>query len=148
MRREHFAHDAPGSDDTNLAIAHGQSGARLSHSHARQFRFAEQSLSLWRAFVDDVFRLWHLAEADLLSGDAPYDLRDTGHGLHRVQQCPRVYAAMLNIIKRERGDHWVGSSMVHMGDHNVPNALIFLDKYAQVARILRPLVTVLAHAHH
>jgi len=130
---------------SSLAISDADgSGARLSHSHARQFRFAEQSLSLWRAIVNDMFRLWSLAEADLLSGDAPYALRDTGQGLQRVQACPRTYAAMVRILGAERErSAWVGSAMVHMGDHNVPNALTFLDKYAQVARILRPLITVL-----
>jgi len=39
---------------------------------------------------------------------------------------------------------WVGSSMIHMGDHNVPNALSFIDKYNQVARILGPIVQILA----
>ena len=43
-----------------------------------------------------MFRLWCLAEEDLLSSDAgsAYELRDTGQGLHRVQPCPRTFHAM------------------------------------------------------
>jgi hypothetical protein len=47
------------------------------------------------AITHDMFRLWSLAEQDLLSTNAsPYVLQHTGQGLQRVQPCPRTYRAM------------------------------------------------------
>jgi len=93
--------------------------------------------------MHDMFRLWTLAEDDLLEEGNYYRLRDTGQGLNRVQQCPRVSRAMHAIVDHTMGkvgyENWVGSTVIHLGDHNVPNALMFIDKYTQVPRILNPL---------
>ena len=117
----------------SLSIVSGEDGARLSHSHERQYYFALQSLTLWRDIIDDMFRLWAMAEEDLLNESVTYSLQDTGQGFQRVQQCPRTYQAMQKILSRVQAkvSNWIGSSVIHMGDHNVPNALSFIDKYTQ-----------------
>jgi len=117
----------------SLSIIHGQEGSRLSHSHERQYYFALQSLTLWRDIIDDMFRLWAMAEEDLLSESVTYILKDTGQGMQRVQQSPRTYKSMQSILVRvqKKVNQWIGSSVIHLGDHNVPNALSFIDKYTQ-----------------
>eukprot|EP00559_Dactyliosolen_fragilissimus_P004779 CAMPEP_0184865140 /NCGR_PEP_ID=MMETSP0580-20130426/17097_1 /TAXON_ID=1118495 /ORGANISM="Dactyliosolen fragilissimus" /LENGTH=827 /DNA_ID=CAMNT_0027364215 /DNA_START=162 /DNA_END=2645 /DNA_ORIENTATION=+ len=132
-------------EEYSLAIVSGMNGARLSHNHERQYYFALQSLTLWRDIIDDMFRLWAMAEEDLLSESVSYELRDTGQGMQRVQQSPLTYKAMRTLLGRVQGkvNNWIGSSVVHMGDHNVPNSLTFIDKYTQVPRILGPIVTCL-----
>jgi Protein of unknown function (DUF2009) len=35
-------------------------------------------------------------------------------------------------------------SVIHMGDHNVPNAFMFIDKYSQIYRILLPICTTIS----
>jgi len=111
-----------------------------------------------------MFHLWSLAEQDLLAEGSPYRLRDTGQGLNRVQLAPKTSRMMHIILNRAQKSvgTWIGSSVIHMGelysllfwnglqsncpkgDHNVPNALMFIDKYSQIYRILLPITTTLS----
>ncbi|KAJ3333870.1 hypothetical protein HDU76_002196 [Blyttiomyces sp. JEL0837] len=126
----------------SLAIQSGRGGARLSHDHKKQYNYVMQSLLLWREILHDMFMLWYIAESDLLNGNNPYRLKDTGQGLNRVQAAPKTARAMHTILHRAQSKfaNWVGSSVIHMGDSNVPNALMFIDKYTQIFRILLPIV--------
>jgi hypothetical protein len=134
------------TDEYKLSINEGKSGSRLSHDHKTQYNYVSQSLHLWAAIVEDTYRLWYLAEQDLLSETQSYELTNTGQGLQRVQQSPRVYRAMHEILHHtQQKCSWVGSSVIHLGDANVPNALLFIDKYTQVSRILGPLVKTLSN---
>jgi hypothetical protein len=55
--------------------------------------------------------LWHFADVDLLASKNPYQLRNTGQGLHRVQAAPAMTQEMQNVVSRvHRGmGGWVGS---------------------------------------
>ncbi|CAM9596239.1 unnamed protein product, partial [Ectocarpus fasciculatus] len=110
------------------------SSAQLSHDHRTQFTFVWQSLLLWSEAMRSMYRLWYFADSDLLSGKASYRLQNTGQGLNRVQQCPSVSQEMRRILRRVQSTcgPWVGLSVVHLGDRDVPNALVFIDKYTQV----------------
>eukprot|EP01032_Pedospumella_encystans_P012189 gene12189-14120_t len=115
-------------------------GACLSHDHATQFRFVLQSFTLWREIMANMPKLWMLADHDMTHEQ--YRLVDTGQGYQRLQSCPGVRAEMsriLSVVQKQAGS-WVGLSVVHLGDRDVPNALVFIDKYTQVPRILAPIV--------
>ena len=137
---KYFASTA--DEHSSLSIVEGTDGARLSHSHSRQYTFVLQSLTLWAEVMKDMLRLWHAAETDLMDPNNPYVRTQTGQGLQRVQKAPRVLALMTDILRRvqTRLGGWVGSSTIHLGDENVPNALMFIDKYMQVPKILGPIV--------
>ncbi|KAI1796045.1 hypothetical protein LXA43DRAFT_650213 [Ganoderma leucocontextum] len=144
--KQYFHPTNPKDPKSSLAIKTGKGGARLTHDHQKQYAYVLQSLTLWREILHDMFHLWTLAEQDLLNENVPYRLRDTGQGLNRVQAAPktsRMMHAILNRAQRSIGS-WVGSSVIHMGDHNVPNALMFIDKYSQVYRILLPICNTLS----
>eukprot|EP00397_Hematodinium_sp_SG-2012_P012819 GEMP01013001.1.p1 GENE.GEMP01013001.1~~GEMP01013001.1.p1 ORF type:complete len:586 (+),score=83.39 GEMP01013001.1:211-1758(+) len=135
---EYFDPEAP-EPPHSLEIRHGVGGSCLSHSHSTHYRFVRQSLMLWREVMSRMFTLWHCTEQDLLQ--ARYRLADTGQGLNRVQSAPSVSKVMHSILHQVQSDcdHWVGLSVVHLGDRDVPNALFFIDKYTQVPRILAPI---------
>ena len=118
-------------------------GPTLSHSHSTQYTFVWQSLRLWCKVMRHMHRLWVCADDDLLSQHTTYHLYNTGQGLNRVQSCPKVRKVMTNLLQQtqqEAGTSWVGLSVIHLGDRDVPNALIFIDKYTQIPRFLSPIV--------
>lgn len=133
----------PDGSRLSLQINAGRNGARLSHSHATQYSYVQQSLLLWREIIGQLSLMWSLAEADLLDGPG-YRLRDTGQGMHRVQGAPHVGRFMSRMLKQMQSQTlgWVGSSAVHLGDDDVPNALVWIDKYTQIPRILTPILEV------
>eukprot|EP01039_Chlorochromonas_danica_P000020 gene20-23_t len=123
-------------------------GAKLSHDHKTQFRFVLQSLTLWREIMANMPMLWIKADMDMTS--EVYRLVDTGQGYQRLQSCPRVRQEMSDILQRvqSKAGAWVGLSVVHLGDRDVPNALVFIDKYTQVPRILAPIVQCIEFLPH
>ncbi|ORX57511.1 hypothetical protein DM01DRAFT_1284329 [Hesseltinella vesiculosa] len=129
----------------SLAITAGRHGHRLTHTHASQYYYVHQSLTLWREIVHDMFMLWTLADDDMTSSGNPYRLTNTGQGLNRIQPCHQVSKTIHKILHRaqKKCGSWVGSSVIHLGDKNVPNAFMFIDKYNQVSRILAPIVLAL-----
>lgn len=123
-------------------------GACLSHDHKTQYTFVLQSLTLWREIMKNMSKLWMLADSDMI--EQQYRLVDTGQGYQRLQSCPKVGNEMRRILSlvQSKVGSWVGLSVVHLGDRDVPNALVFIDKYTQVPRILAPIDQCIERLHH
>eukprot|EP00927_Polykrikos_kofoidii_P020502 TRINITY_DN1973_c0_g1_i1.p1 TRINITY_DN1973_c0_g1~~TRINITY_DN1973_c0_g1_i1.p1 ORF type:complete len:619 (-),score=149.34 TRINITY_DN1973_c0_g1_i1:305-2161(-) len=141
--REYF--DPASDGGWSLEIFRGRGGSCLTNNHRTQYTFVMQSLLLWREIMGNMFALWQATEDDLLDPMLRYRLTDTGQGLNRMQAAPRVSRMMSSILGKVQSEvgGWVGLSVVHLGDRDVPNALVFIDKYTQVPRILGPLVKTL-----
>ncbi|KNC50148.1 uncharacterized protein AMSG_06283 [Thecamonas trahens ATCC 50062] len=155
LLNEHFS---PEEDDAwSLAIRAGVGGARLSHSHATQFEYVSQTFELWGAIQYNFYELAMACDADLIGGGGAaqkgggsfyglggrnYRLRDTGQGLQRMMSAPKGAGTLSRILGsvQAKFGRWIGSSAIHSGDVNVPNALVIIDKYVQVPRILWPVV--------
>lgn len=148
---KHYFNPSIIDKEYSLAINGGEGSSRLTHNHEKQFYYVLQSLQLWKEITFDMFKLFYLSEIDLLDVNYPYEFKDTGQGFQRVQVSNRIFHTMQTILfssqKKLSTDknslNWIGSSVIHLGDNNVPNALIFIDKYTQVSRILAPIVTCL-----
>jgi len=139
----YFSPDVIESSQFSLAIKDGKNGSCLTHSHAQQFKFVHQTLQLWKEIQNQMMKLWICADYDILNTN--YQLCNTGQGVNRMQQANAVSTVMhkiLNEVKSKVG-WWEGLSVVHLGDRDVPNALVFIDKYSQIPRILGPIVQTL-----
>jgi hypothetical protein len=144
--QHHFEADSF-KKEFNLATDTGTDGARLTHSHSLQYSYVLQTLTLWREILHNMFELWYCADLDVLDATNPPEVKNSIQGVQRIQKSPRVFKAMRRILHHVQTQlglsDWIGSSVVHLGDSNVPNALAFIDKYNQVSKILTPIVTCL-----
>lgn len=56
--QDNFRPDGFDSEAGSLAISMGRGGARLTHSHQKQYTYVSQSLTLWREIHEAMFELW------------------------------------------------------------------------------------------
>jgi hypothetical protein len=94
----------------------------------------------------DILDFWDAVEQDMIVDcDGDYRFVDTGQGFHRMLPAPKTYARMQaalgEAVKIMGG--WVGIKVVHLGDQDVPNALVFIDKYTVIPQMLGPVVSTI-----
>jgi hypothetical protein len=137
--REGFQKPAKGND---ISIRQGKDGACFSHPHETHYTYVMESLTLWNIIQRNIFDFWEVVEMDMLSECRGYQIVDTGQGHHRLCSAQRTYSRMQGALAEARAamGGWVGSSVVHLGDRDVPNALVFIDKYTVIPKMLGPIV--------
>ena len=134
-------------EGTSIAISRGPGGSMLSHSHDTHYLYVMESLTLWDIIQRDMFDFWEVVEEDLiLDCGGHYRIMDTGQGYHRVCAAPKTHSRMSSSISEAHNKMggWIGIKVVHLGDQDVPNALVFIDKYTNIPNMLQPIVHTLS----
>eukprot|EP00796_Vickermania_ingenoplastis_P008188 gene8188-5714_t len=136
-----------GSAGRQIAISSGRGGACLSHSHEQHCQYVMESLVLWELVQRKIFLLWSAAEKDMLmDGEGRYQFVNTGQGFQRMCSAPSSYSIMSQCVReaQERmGGQWIGIKVIHLGDRDVPNPLVFIDKYTQIPGLVYPVTQTL-----
>ena len=142
---EYFPQSGRGGCGVSIEIRSGRGGSCLSHSHETQNRYVRESLELWNITQRDIFEFWEGVEHDMIVTGIDYRFVDTGQGFHRLSSAPRTGAKMSAAIAEahHKLGGWVGIKVVHLGDRDVPNALVFIDKYTVIPRLVAPVVHVI-----
>lgn len=132
--------------EVDLTIKEGAEGSRLSHEHKKHYAYVTQTLVLWQLITKDMFRLWKLAEDDMLNPENPVEFKETGQGKMRVQPAPNLYRAVKEILEKAKQTlgTWIGDDRIHLSDSQVPNAFFFIEKYGSLSRILGPILRTVA----
>lgn len=58
-----------------------------------------------------------------------------------MQECPKVSALIHGVLSytcNKVKETWRGIKVIHLADRDVPNALVFIDKYTQVGDFSHP----------
>ncbi|KAG5464203.1 hypothetical protein LSCM1_00383 [Leishmania martiniquensis] len=136
----------PSDDVYSIAIRYGRGGSCFTHSHVTHCLYVTESLLLWENVQKNILSLWEAAEDDMLvDGQGQYVVANTGQGFHRMCSAPKSYGVMSRLVRdtEQRLGGWVGIKVIHLGDRDVPNPLVFIDKYTVIPRLVIPVVQTL-----
>lgn len=127
----------------DLTIVRGTGGSMLSHGHDKQYNYVRESLLLWDYMQKDIFKMWEAVENDMIVNGGGYRIADTGQGHARMTAGPgasSVIAGAVAQAQAAQNGRWEGIQVIHMGDRDVPNPLVAIEKYTMIPRMLEPIV--------